>query len=759
MGIFENATLPFEGRKRTGNGDKKKKPKKPSGDGKMQRIPGGNRTLIFVVLYVLTVLVMGIGYMGRSQSISEGLPSPASVTAQNRVTFESDLLTEQRRAEAISGITPVMSVNAEAIDAVEEEIRNTFSLFRDLRRRALEEEIDGTGLVGIIGESERFEPFMDLTEEELDSLVGRESGEFALLEDYTAGLVRKNMEPGVQQPGLEIVRQNMLEEVTTGNLDTPAKALVSGVIRRVELLPTLLYDDAATQARREEVSLSVEPVSVTVEAGEVIVREGQIVTPEINEKLQAADTSLREHALVGVLGIALLVLISYVILAWYLFHYRPEVPEHQSYLVLLAVLVLFGVVINEVFAGIAHVSASGPLFFYMAPLAAIGVLTAILLDNEVALMVAVILGVFLGLVSDTALAYAAVAVFSSFVGVFSVARVAHRSDLMKSGLYIGGANLAAILGLGSVLNYGGPEFFRAALFGLAGGFLASVLAIGILPYFELMFKITTPLKLLELSDPNQPLLKQLLLEAPGTYHHSIVVSNLAEAGAESVGANSLLARVGAYYHDIGKIKRPYFFIENQQLLSDNPHDKLSPRLSTLIITSHVKDGLEMAREHKLPPSVQQFIRTHHGNSLVGFFYNKARDLEGKDIKDDAFRYEGPKPITKEAAIVMLADTVEASVRSIKNPNPGRIEGFVRKVIKDKFEAGQLSESKLTFRELETIAKAFIRVLSGIYHQRVEYPDQLAAEMERSKKKGGYLDSERRDELPEPADGTAAPEDH
>jgi len=249
--------------------------------------------------------------------------------------------------------------------------------------------------------------------------------------------------------------------------------------------------------------------------------------------------------------------------------------------------------------------------------------------------------------------------------------------------------------------------------------------------------LTTSSKLLELSNPNQPILRRLLMEAPGTYHHSIIVGNLAESAADAIGANSLLARVGAYYHDIGKIKRPYFFIENLINNNENPHDKLAPTLSTLILTAHIKDGLEFAKEYKLPKIITDIIAQHHGTSLISFFYHKAAENEkAENLNKADFSYEGPKPQSKEAAIVMLADSVEAGVRSLKNPTPGRMEAFVRKVIKDKLEEGQLEESDLTFRELDTIVQAFLRVLNGIFHSRIEYPDQVLKEIERRKVKDG-----------------------
>jgi putative nucleotidyltransferase with HDIG domain len=270
----------------------------------------------------------------------------------------------------------------------------------------------------------------------------------------------------------------------------------------------------------------------------------------------------------------------------------------------------------------------------------------------------------------------------------------------------------------------------AIIIGTVSGLLSAILMIGVLPYLESAFSITSMIRLLELSNPNQYLLKRLLLEAPGTYHHSLMVGNLAEAAAEAVGANALLVRVGAYYHDIGKIKRPEYFVENQQGGTD-PHAKIAPALSALIITSHVKEGLEMARDKHLPQSVVDFITGHHGTSLTKYFYSRALEEDGGEhINEENFRYEGPKPQSKEVALVMLADATEAAVRSISDPTNEKIRDMVRKIIRDKLNDGQLEECDLTFRDLDIIAATFVRVLEGVYHSRIEYPDIIAEELTR-----------------------------
>jgi len=277
------------------------------------------------------------------------------------------------------------------------------------------------------------------------------------------------------------------------------------------------------------------------------------------------------------------------------------------------------------------------------------------------------------------------------------------------------------------------------LWGVLNGFLAVILTIGILPFLESYFDITTSFKLMELSNPNQPLLKKMILEAPGTYHHSIVVGNLSETAAEEIGGNGLLARVGAIYHDIGKIKRPYFFTENQEAYK-NIHDEMEPSLSALVIASHVKEGLELAKKNKLPKDIIDIIAQHHGTNLITYFFHRALKENGSAndaVAEENYRYSGPKPQTKEAGIILLADSLEAATRSLTNPTATRIKTLVKEIIQKNLENGQLEECDLTLKDLDKIGDSFSRILTGMFHSRVEYPDEdLIKKVKEEKKKNG-----------------------
>jgi putative nucleotidyltransferase with HDIG domain len=358
-----------------------------------------------------------------------------------------------------------------------------------------------------------------------------------------------------------------------------------------------------------------------------------------------------------------------------------------------------------------------------------------------ALMTSLLIGI---LVRDN-LAMAVLALVGNLVATFRVQQYRQRSSILLTGLFIGVANILTLMafGLMSANLFTWPRAHEA-LCGLLGGLLAAVVVSAVLPLLETMFKCTTDIKLLELASLNHPLLRQLIMQAPGTYHHRMRVGTLAEAAAEAIGANALLARVGSYYHDIGKMLTPEYFVENQAGRG-NKHDRLSPSMSALIIMAHVKDGIKLAKEYKLPQRIIDMIPQHHGTNLISYFYNKAKEQEDpavQQVHEEDYRYPGPKPQTREAAIVMLADKVEAASRVLAEPTSQRITGLVQRITSSIFMDGQLDECDLTLRDLQKINDAFGRTLIAIYHHRVEYPSVESEEVKRrSRSSNGYQLSE------------------
>ena len=383
-------------------------------------------------------------------------------------------------------------------------------------------------------------------------------------------------------------------------------------------------------------------------------------------------------------------------------------------------LLLIGISI-EVF--LKRVSGFSP---YYIPIPAIAMLIVILFsDLELALLVSLFLSVFLGFLYNADSYLIIVMFLSSITGSFFVLNIRQRSKIIQAGFLVSFVMLVSLTVLAYRRDIGFSYFFSPNITpAFLNGILSAFLVAGSLPIFEFLFRVVTNISLLELSDFNHPLLKRLILEAPGTYHHSLLVGNLAELAAEAVGANSLLARVGAYYHDIGKLNKPEYFSENQEK-TFSLHDQLKASMSKLVIINHVKEGLELAEKYKLNSSITDFIGQHHGTSLVFYFYRRAIEETSadEDVKEDVFRYPGPKPQTKEAAIVLLADSVEAACRALDEPNSQRIEEVVHTIINNKFIDGQLDECFLSLKDLDNIAKTFIRILSAIYHTRVEYHDK------------------------------------
>ncbi len=409
--------------------------------------------------------------------------------------------------------------------------------------------------------------------------------------------------------------------------------------------------------------------------------------------------------------------------------YKPSLTKDFGKLALLGILLIGTLLISKLFYFVLNAIAENlgflgsPTIVFGMPVALGAMLVALLFDIHLAIVFSFTIGILSGIWVTSETLFPIYAFTGSIVASFSVIRCTQRSAILRAGFFVGLANIVTIMAIdlynGTMFTY---KAFLDSLFGIGNGFVMAIVVSGVLPIFESLFKITTDIKLLELLDLNQPLMRNLLVTAPGTYHHSIIVGNLSEAAAEAVSVNPLLARVSSYYHDIGKIKMPEYFIENQGSL--NRHDKLTPSMSSLILTSHVKEGTELAKGENLPEVIIDIMKQHHGTSLITYFYQKAKDIWDPSmtpISEDDYRYPGPKPQTKVAAIVMLADAVEAASRVLEEPTPARISALVDKIVTNIFVDGQLNECDLTLKDLNKITENFNLILSGIFHHRIDYP--------------------------------------
>lgn len=483
--------------------------------------------------------------------------------------------------------------------------------------------------------------------------------------------------------------------------------------------PNHFLDEKRTEEYKNQVKKEIEPV--IIKKNQNIVMRGTVITSEHIELMKKAGLMKEKFAsdLTIYFGVAALVIIMEMLIGIYIYKFRINVYNDNSKLLIISILLC----INAIF-----VIGGNVISVYLVPAGLVAMLICLIFDPLLALVVSIPSTILAACVTNFNLEVVIIYLIGCIAAVLFAHNAHQRNNLLFGGLYIGLINSVVIFSLGMINNIGLLDSLINSSIGMGGGLLSAILAIGMLPLLEQMSDIITPIKLMELSNPNQPLLQKMLFEAPGTYHHSILVGNLAEAAANEIGANSILARTGSYYHDIGKIKRPYFFKENQ-ITNDNPHDKITPKLSSLIITSHVKDGLELAEEYRLPRAVKDIIGQHHGTTLVKYFYVMAMKDGEENVEESSFRYEGPRPVAKEAAIVMLADSVEAGVRSLSNPTTGDIEKMVNKIVDEKVDDGQLNNCDLTLKDLEKIKKAFLKVLGGIFHTRIEYPELKVHEKE------------------------------
>lgn len=522
-----------------------------------------------------------------------------------------------------------------------------------------------------------------------------------------------------------IISKNMTSNATRGQM-TVISALLNQVI-----VPNLVIDENATDIARKNAQNAVKPYEVTFEKGDKILFEGEPVTRLKRDALMKAGYNVFEIGYRGYLGIFILISLATLAFIRYMRTFERKYLE-SNHMFIAAILSL-------VFALIAALIPPG-FSPYILPFPAFIIILAIFTNPRIAFVVASLLLAVLAIAMEYNIQFVNSFIIINLISTVAIARVkfSRRFDLIRTGIEIAIASLIVVATIYSlekcVIEVGNLLVLSDSGFVFLNGIISGVIALGLLPLLESAFKIITPYGLAELADHNQPLLKRLQFEAPGTYHHSLMVSNLCEAAAEAIGANPILARVGAFYHDIGKLKRPLFFVENQSYFGiENPHAKLNPRLSKMVITAHPKDGFELAKEYGLPPVLYNFVLQHHGEGLASYFYTQAIAEEGaENVKEEQFRYTGPKPNMKETAILMIADAVESAVRSLKNPTNEEIEHIIDKIIIERLNDGQLSDSPLTLKDIKTIAATFNRILRGMQHNRIRYHQDIVQELDKTK---------------------------
>ncbi len=491
------------------------------------------------------------------------------------------------------------------------------------------------------------------------------------------------------------------------------------------VVPDLAIDAEETERLRSEARRGVASIKRIYAKDDLIIDKNATVTQDhvdaldaLAERIAAEQASHPVQRLVQMLAAATIAGFLIFVFAYFLATRESQTFDQPGQLILLAILTIAT-------AAIAAYIKTHELDTYLVPTPLAAMLATILLTPQIGLVLSFVLALFVGnLFADFYVAMTCA--LTSAVAVYAVRHVRHRNQFYRSMIFLP-ISYSLLIAAADLLRFvPGEQIYGHVLPGIFIGVAAPILTIGLLPIFESLFRLTTDITLLELSDLNRPLLRELAIRAPGTYTHSLIMANLSESAAEAIEANPLLARVGCYYHDIGKMLKPEYFSENQGLRGGrNPHDHLTPNMSVLILTSHVKDGLELAEEHGLPQSICDLIPQHHGTTVIEIFYNRAVELGGESVRKEDFRYDGPRPQTKEAGILMLADSVESAARTLAERTPNRVRQLVRNIIQQKFTGGELDECALTLQDLHKIEDSFIPVLMGTLHGRVEYPWQTA----------------------------------
>lgn len=563
-------------------------------------------------------------------------------------------------------------------------------------------------------------------------VVGQEDS----LHDVNSGILVRDRERSMERLRLDVAEvpdvPEMLEDLSATlkkDLEKPL-AVRQAILRLVSPLtgPSLTENQAETARRKGEAMQAVEPVYYQIKKGEVIVRQGDVVSAEQQRKLQAlvgeSEQVFDVFRPLGVFTISVLFMLGLSMSARCGL-FKPLTSRDVAFLAI--VILVFGVLAKfmalfrlPLTEGVEALQLE--VLQYSLPLAGATGILALFFPYLVCFFAGLVLAFISTEMLGAGLNLFALLFFSGMIAAFLVRRAQDRSQLLKTVLPLTGAMLLAWFGI-TFLDFQGIGHAAAgAAYVAAGGVVSLLCILGVSPVAEFLFGYTSRFKLMELMNLEQPLLQDLMVRAPGTYHHSLILSNMVEAGANAVGANALLAKVAALYHDIGKLKSPHYFIENQYG-RPNPHDKLAPSMSALVLIAHVKKGVELARENKLGQEIEEIISQHHGTSLITFFFHRAKEKASPNevIREQDYSYPGPKPQTREAGLLLLADAAEASARTLAEPSPSRIQGHVESIFRKIFAEGQLDECDLTLKDLHLLSKAYARVLTGVFHQRIEYP--------------------------------------
>ena len=679
-----------------------------------------HRIVLFILAFVVTIVCIGTGSIQQRETVQVGSVATKRYVAPEDTVDEA--ATEKLREAAANSVGPIYKTDTTVMDKNVTMVEGVF------------QELD-TVLAGL-PEGESF--YNAVQEISLELPVVLSNRQLMAYENLTAdqrkafandcvSVLKQIYDKGVTADGLTEAKASGLTYLQELAWSSDLKTM-AGVILSAAVEPNLIVDEAAVEAAKEEKRAEVD--EVLIRKNQKIVDEGEIITQEIYDKLVAlnlvSETGL-EGSLMPMLGS--LVITGMLFAALYLFFRwgKGNILLKPNEIRMLFTIYMMMVLLIRILANLT--------VFTIVPVGLFAMLVSLLVGRRMALWLNALFCIIGCFIFNGDVQFLMYALISGTFAALIIQKTDKRSHLIPAALGMAAVDFVTTISLGFFFGEGySAELLLQGGIGAVTGLLSMIVAVGSLPFWENMFEANTPLRLMELTNPNNELLRKLMIEAPGTYHHSLIVANLAETAVYDIGGNTALARAGAYYHDVGKLRYPQYFAENQS--GYNPHDELPPEKSAKIITGHTKGGLELAERYKLPPVVRDMIVEHHGNSLVKFFYFKALKLYGaENVNEGDYRYQGRIPSSRESAVVMLADTVEAAVRSMlgHGKTMEEAEAAVKNLMKDKLDDGQLNNSGLTLNELETIRLAFLKVFHGMYHERVSYPEQKEIQ-EAAKKK-------------------------
>ncbi|MGE5629127.1 MAG: HD family phosphohydrolase [Solirubrobacterales bacterium] len=668
------------------------------------------RSAIFLISFAFVFSVLATSLITKKYNLKEGDIAKADIKATREVQDET--ITNERRKMAADSVPLQFNKKTEVKAQVVKDVNDFFTILQETKGSTLDDASKLSSLkkrIPLNFSDEDFNYALNLSKDE--ALNTKEFLIITLEALYDSNTISDNTQQS-NQDDIKRAQEFILIQVNNSKLSKASKEVASA-LGYAEIKPNFYYDKEKTEELKVEASKKVDPVMIKKD--QTIVKEGEPVTKDQIKILETLGVINSNNSYPGFLYLSMGVMVVFVLaLLWYyLYKFYRGIFFDTKKLIMINLLNCAAVLIART------VSIASP---FLIPMAFIPMIFTLTVNYKVSLFSNILNVILISCAVNYNIEITLLAVANASVGAIILKKMNQRNDIMSATSYIAITNVILTFSIGFMISSNIIDVANNALFAFVASVLSGILTIGFLPFFESVFEVLTTIKLLELSNPNNPLLKRLLMEAPGTYHHSIIVGNLSETAAEAVGGDVIFVRTASCYHDVGKLKRPYFFKENQ-LENDNPHSRITPSLSTLIILSHIRDGAEIAREYKIPERIIDVIEQHHGTSLVKYFYLTVKNQSpNPDLVNEAdFRYKGPIPDTRESGIIMLADAAEAAVRSIIDPDRNKIEAKVNEIIKSRLEDGQLDNCDLTLKDIDKIKKAFLKVFNGIYHSRIEYP--------------------------------------